>query len=131
MKEFKLQLPEKLIPFIRLLMTLTAYYKIGDGNRPFHVKASDYEKSIKSNDFLPKDIELVRFHNGIAYAASKSSNCTLVWIPIILEPKGAIGFCLKGLMDEFPDNMEEDPLFGYAFNVDVLQWQQLNLYFDL
>lgn len=131
MKEFKLQLPGKLIPFIRLLMTLTAYYKTGDRNRPFHVNASDYEQAIKSNDFLPKDIEFVRFHNGIAYATSKDYNCTLVWIPIILEPKGAIGFCLKGLIDEFPDNMEEDPLFGYAFNVDVLQCQQLNLYFDL
>lgn len=131
MKEFKLQLPKKLIPFIRLLMTLTAYYKIGDGNRPFHVKASDYEKAIKSNYFLPKDIELVRYHNGIAYATSKCSKCTLVWVPMILEPKGALGFCFEGLIDEFPDMMDEDPLFGYAFNVDVLHCPQLNLYFDL
>ena len=58
MKEFKLQLPKKLIPFIRLLMALTAYYKIGDGNRPFHVKASDYEKSIKSNDSYLKTLNL-------------------------------------------------------------------------
>lgn len=27
-------------------MTLTAYYKIGDGNRSFHVKASDYENQL-------------------------------------------------------------------------------------
>lgn len=131
MKEIKLQVPEKLTPFMTFFATLTAYYKTDDRNKPFHVNASDYEKSIKSNDFLPKDIELVRFHNGIAYAVSKSSNCTLVWVPMILEPKGALGFCFEGLIDEFPDMMDEDPLFGYAFNVDVLQCQQLNLYFDL
>lgn len=131
MKEFKLQVPEKLTPFMTFFATLTAYYKTDDRNKPFHVNASDYEKAIKSNYFLPKDIELVRYHNGIAYATSKCSKCTLVWVPMILEPKGALGFCLKGLIDEFPDNMEEDPLFGYAFNVDVLQCQQLNLYFDL
>lgn len=131
MKEIKLQVPEKLITFMTFFATLTAYYKTDDRNKPFHVNASDYEKAIKSNDFLPEDIELVRFHNGIAYATSKSFNCTLVWIPVKLEPKGAIGFCFEGQIDEFPDIMEEDPLFGYAFNIDVLQCQQLNLYFDL
>lgn len=131
MKEFKLQVPEKLTPFMTFFATLTAYYKTDDRNKPFHVNASDYEKAIKSNYFLPKDIELVRYHNGIAYATSKCSKCTLVWVPMILEPKGALAFCFEGLIDEFPDMMDEDPLFGYAFNVDVLHYPQLNLYFDL
>lgn len=131
MKEIKLQVSEKLTPFMTFFATLTAYYKTDDRNKPFHVNASDYEKAIKSNYFLPKDIELVRYHNGIAYATSKCSKCTLVWVPMILEPKGALGFCFEGLIDEFPDMMDEDPLFGYAFNVDVLHYPQLNLYFDL
>lgn len=131
MKEIKLQVPEKLTPFMTFFATLTAYYKTDDRNKPFHVNASDYEKAIKSNYFLPKDIELVRYHNGIAYATSKCSKCSFVWVPMILEPKGALGFYFEGLIDEFPDMMDEDPLFGYAFNVDVLHYPQLNLYFDL
>lgn len=82
MKKIKLIVDKNEANLIHLILALKINHSLEKDERPFIVTASDYEKAIKNNRFLPKDIELVRVRDYVAYAISRTKKITIIWIPL-------------------------------------------------
>lgn len=114
---------------ISLFLSLRFNHCLSEEERHFFVSAGDYQTAIEKNSIVPKDIELIRIREFIAYGISKSRNITIVWIPIKTEPNGAWAYVLDGLIEDFEDNLEKDPIFGYGLDIKAIRYPAFDLSF--
>ncbi len=114
---------------INLFSALKLNQTWSNSNRPFYVSAGDYERAIFSSARIPVGTEIIRIRDSVAYAINQTANITIIWIPIKTNPNGAIAYVCEGLIGDFNDMLDKDPIWGYGLDLIVTRTKLYDLVF--